>query len=115
MRNMEPNLLEQLVEQAQRDSKDWFGDTTTVDDLGFHALALCGETGEFANLVKKIERGTSSYEEVQQLLREELIDVFTYMLNIAGILEMDVLQEYTKKRTINQNRFTIARRIRNGN
>lgn len=41
--------------------------------------ALCGELGEAANLVKKIERGDFTLDEKRTELADELCDVLTYL------------------------------------
>jgi NTP pyrophosphatase (non-canonical NTP hydrolase) len=41
--------------------------------------AVCGELGEAANLIKKIERGDFELDEVRGELADELCDVLTYL------------------------------------
>jgi len=41
--------------------------------------ALCGELGEAANLIKKIERGDMTLDEARVDLADELADVLTYL------------------------------------
>jgi len=111
------SLLDVLVKQCIRDSAEWFpeaANAATTDPkvlvraLAHHTLSLCGEAGELANLVKKVDRGTVDITNIvfQSDAREELTDVFIYVLNIAGILGMDLLQEYLRKRDKNVARFT---------
>ena len=50
--------------------------------------AVCGELGELANLIKKIERGDFTLEEARPHLADELADVATYLdllANRAGV------------------------------
>lgn len=101
--------LEDLTVEARHDSTRWFGDGATVDDLGYHALALCGEAGEFANLVKKIERGTHTDTDLREDLESELVDVLTYVFTLAGILDINLDEAYAEKRKYNDKRFTEAR------
>jgi NTP pyrophosphatase (non-canonical NTP hydrolase) len=68
-------------------------------------VAMTGELGEFANLVKKVARGSMTMEEARQGLSEELTDVFIYMMNIVGILGIDLTREYNRKRQTNVRRF----------
>ena len=39
-------------------------------------------------------------------LREELVDIFIYVLILANLLEMNLEREYFKKRKINERRFS---------
>ena len=41
--------------------------------------AVCGELGETANLIKKIERGDFTLDEARASLADELCDVLTYL------------------------------------
>src|SRR5262245_13782234 len=69
-----------IVEQCQSDSRRWFPDT--ADDLGFNVLALAGEVGELANLVKKVLRGSVDPSEVYEDMETEAADVFIYICNV---------------------------------
>lgn len=95
--------LKGYVHQCVADSKRWFPDTSS--DLGFHALAMVGEAGELANLVKKVLRGTISLEEARMELAEEAIDVFIYLSNIFALLGVDPDRVYAIKRAKNEKRF----------
>lgn len=41
--------------------------------------AVCGELGEAANLIKKVERGDATLDLYRDLIAEELADVVTYL------------------------------------
>lgn len=41
--------------------------------------AVCGELGEAANLVKKVERGDFTLEEARESLGKEFADIVTYL------------------------------------
>lgn len=114
------HLIRQLQDQCLADSKKWFpavsaspneygevGEADLIKALVHHTLSMCGETGEVANLVKKIERGDRDLRNELTAfdLRDEVTDVFIYLLNIAGLLQMDLLKEYLRKRTANEKRF----------
>lgn len=106
-----------LERQALEDSERWFGDQIdqhTMRGLVHRTLAMCGEVGEVANIVKKIDRGTLDFNDatVRHELHMELVDVFVYLLNIAGLVGLDLEKGNTRKRGINDARFTEARRKR---
>lgn len=64
------------------DGKDW--------PLSKWANAVLGELGEAANLIKKIERGDFTLEQIRDDLGEELADVATYLdlLSCAAEIEL---------------------------
>lgn len=95
--------LVDLVAQCYRDSKRWF--PGSKDDLGFMTLAMLGEGGELANLVKKVERGTHSMEDLRAEMGEEAVDVLIYLCNIFAILGVDPVKIYAIKRAKNERRF----------
>lgn len=106
------NLLVELTKQCVSDSRRWFPDVNPGPDASqreiiHHTVAMFGEMGEFANIVKKIERGSLNLENpnVQFNLRDELADVLIYLLNLAGILNVDLLYAYGDKRVRNEERF----------
>jgi NTP pyrophosphatase (non-canonical NTP hydrolase) len=100
------SLLNKLAEQCLEDSARWFPGHTN-NSLTHHVLALAGEVGEVANIVKKLERGDLSLGNpaVVHHLREEVADVFIYLLNIAGIMKVDLYKAYCEKRAINEKRW----------
>jgi NTP pyrophosphatase (non-canonical NTP hydrolase) len=95
-------VLEYLARECMEDTERWFPSTNHVP---FMVLAMTGEVGEVANWVKKIERGTCTLEEVREALSEEVVDVFIYLLNIAGLLQIDLEEGYYAKRIKNEERF----------
>lgn len=52
----------------------------SAEDMRYNALAMCGEAGEVANVVKKGWRGD---ELSQNDLRDELGDVFSYWSHLV--------------------------------
>lgn len=109
----EPSNTYRLSLQCLADSERWFGDTAG-HDLGHHALALAGEVGEFANIVKKIQRGSLSIGDpkVRHHMATELADVYVYLLNLAGMLKIDLEKAYELVRVQNEQRFMEERRAR---
>jgi len=65
--------------------------------------ALCGEAGELANVIKKIYRDNKGLmtEEAKQKIKDEVGDVFWYLLflieEIAGITLEDVMKYNLEK------------------
>lgn len=100
------NLLRSMSIEALHDGKRWFPEQ--YKSVFFTVACLAGEGGEALNLAKKIERGDFTWTdpEIQQKLREEIVDSFTYTLHIAALLDMDLYVEYYKKRKFNSERFT---------
>jgi NTP pyrophosphatase (non-canonical NTP hydrolase) len=95
--------LASIARQCMSDSEKWF--PNTAHDLVYNALALAGEAGEFGNVVKKVIRGDNTVPEVLSDLREELADVFIYLMNLVELLNMDLTREYIMKRETNLARF----------
>lgn len=56
---------------SEPDGSDW--------NLAQWCNAVTGELGEAANLIKKIDRGDFTLEEIRDLLAKELADVATYL------------------------------------
>lgn len=66
-----------------------------VDRFRFLVLALCGEAGELANLVKKDWRGDDG--DRTAAIIEELADIGNYAFMIARHLGVDLETEMVKK------------------
>lgn len=109
-----PSQLAVLARQCLEDSDRWFGDTQAPGDLGHHVLALCGEVGELANYVKKVQRRSLSLSDANTRhdVVMEVADIFTYLLNIAGIMNIDLERVYNIKRSENERRFREQREWR---
>lgn len=114
MTGREPSDIYKLSLGAKINSYRWFGDTEFGTTLPHHALALCGEVGEVANIIKKVQRGSLSLNDakVHAELAMELADVFTYLINIAAILKIDLLRAYEQKCVENERRFSKERLVR---
>lgn len=96
--------LNDMIVQAIQDSEEWFGEELSKD-LTLFTIALGGEVGEFQNVVKKMMRDGLPFEEVYPLLKEELTDVLIYVLCLAGVLRVNLEEEYNRKRQFNEGRF----------
>lgn len=97
--------LFKLSQQAHADSQRWFPETST--DLGHQVLAMVGEAGEVANIVKKLQRGDKSLKDAntRYQLMMEITDVQTYLLSIAGLLGLDLDKSVQHVRSENEKRF----------
>lgn len=106
--------LVSLAKQCVSDSEEWFGDSAVVYSIPYHTLAMAGEVGEFAKLVHKIERGSLSIQDakVRYELAMKLTNVFVDMLQLAGLLHIDLEQTYMMVRADNKKRI---KREANGN
>lgn len=81
-----------------------------IKHLQYGTIALTGEVGEFANIVKKILREFNFSKKIPkeeyEKLKEEIIDIFVYFLKLADqLLEIDIEKEYFKKMKVNEKRF----------
>lgn len=114
MRPPVPSHTSTLQKQCVEDSERWFGDSDASSSVPHMALSLAGEVGEVCNLIKKIERGSLDINvaKVRVDLAMELADVYTYLLNMAGMLNIDLELAYHQKRTFNNRRFTAQREAR---
>ena len=81
-----------------------------IDEKNLPALehllvCLLGELGEFSNLLKKVVRGDYELKEVKDLLDEELVDVFIYLIKIANQFDVDLENGYLNKLEKNKVKF----------
>ncbi|HIQ13488.1 MAG TPA: nucleotide pyrophosphohydrolase [Thermoprotei archaeon] len=80
-----------------------------LDRLEYITVALAGEIGEFANIVKKMRREylhvNRERRDYLDTLKEELTDIFIYVLIASNLLDMDIEEWYTRKSNINRDRF----------
>lgn len=97
--------LVDIQAEIDQDTKDWFSEVDI--DLGYLALALAGEAGEFANLIKKIIRDDLDIntKEFRVDMAFELVDVLIYTSMLANLLGVDLAEAYSYKREINVTRF----------
>jgi NTP pyrophosphatase (non-canonical NTP hydrolase) len=95
--------LQNLAKQAGEDGHRWFPE---VQHLPHQVLSLAGEVGELANLVKKVDRGTDTFDDLRHQMISELMDVFVYAFAAAALLGIkDLDQMYANTRNLNELRF----------
>jgi NTP pyrophosphatase (non-canonical NTP hydrolase) len=83
-----------------------------IEKLKYSIIALTGELGELAEPVKKFLRESektgikkNDYENLKEQIKEELADIFIYLIKLANLLDIDLKQECFKKINKNKNRF----------
>jgi len=80
-----------------------------LDRLEYISIALAGEVGEFANIVKKMRREYLHMKRERRDylddLKEELTDIFIYILIASNLLEMDLEEWFKRKSNKNRDRF----------
>ncbi|MEH2402837.1 MazG nucleotide pyrophosphohydrolase domain-containing protein [Nostoc sp.] len=76
-----------------------------IDVLEHLIVCLVGEIGEFSNIVKKIRRGDFQLEDKKNVLDEELIDIFIYLIKISNQMDVDLEDGFLNKLEKNKNRF----------
>ena len=95
----------QFVKHAQS-----LGRLTSADEIThFLALAIAGEAGELANLVKKKWQGDAVD---QQRLREEIADIRIYLEHLARHLHVDIDEACEEKIKVVAERVAQKERAR---
>jgi len=80
-------------------------DDEHLEVLQFLLLSMVGEFGEASNIVKKVVRGDKKLEEVKDILSEEIIDIFIYVIKLIYQLDIDIDKVYNLKMEKNKTRF----------
>jgi NTP pyrophosphatase (non-canonical NTP hydrolase) len=80
---MDLNEYQQLAQQTAI-----YKDQRSIDGLTYSVLALCGETGELANKLKKHLRAGTKPDSL--VLADELGDVLWYVSAVARELGLDL-------------------------
>lgn len=99
--------LQKAFDEEHSSLFDWSNKITddNLECLEFLTVALAGELGEFANIVKKIARGDFDINEKRKDISEEVADIFAYILKISYQLDIDLEQIYLDKMKKNKERF----------
>ena len=86
-------------------------DPNGPEQARFLALALCGEAGELANLIKKAWRG----DRIDILdIADELADVRVYLEHLARVLGVDLDEACERKVDEVENRLNAKERLKEG-
>lgn len=80
-------------------------DETSPEILEHTVVCLVGELGEFANTLKKVNRGDTPYQTARENLEEELTDVFIYLMQMANQMGVNLEESYLRKLAKNRDRF----------
>jgi NTP pyrophosphatase (non-canonical NTP hydrolase) len=99
--------LQQEFDSRHESSFPWNQNISddNLQTLQYLALALCGESGEVANAIKKVIRGDVSYEEQRDAVIGEVTDVFIYVLKLAYQMGFDLENAYISKMELNRVKF----------
>ena len=102
--------LQRQFDQSRESSFGWSRQITSGDTsaLIHNSLALAGEVGELANLVKKHDRGDFSFDELLSQMPGELADIFIYLIKIAYQSGIDLEAAFLEKLEQNEGRFPSA-------
>ena len=109
--------LKEIVEinKTFSESRGWFfhksnNNKEFLEKIQYNSIALAGEVGEFANLVKKsvrsnLSNGEFPNDEMLKRMREEITDVFIYLLLTASLLDVNLEKEFLASIKKNEKRF----------
>jgi len=93
--------------------RNW-GQFHTVKNL---VLALVGEAGELASVVQWLEGVDKTFldsnQDIRQDLADELADVFIYLLRIADVSGINLMNAAEEKMKKNSRRYTIEKSFGN--
>lgn len=112
--HQQPSPLGILAKKSLSNSDRWFADSTVSRSLPHMMLAMCGEVGQVADLIKHLDRGDTSLSDTKTRveLATELADVFIYFLNICAKLNIDPQVIYDHRTADNERRFAKQQRMK---
>jgi len=93
--------INELVEDCRRFDKEKGFDTHPLEQI---MVAFIGEVGEFANILRHIQRGDKD-ERTRAHLEEEWTDMLIFVLDLAARLGIDAEKNYLAKARYNESRF----------
>lgn len=96
-------LLNEIQNVEARDSKRYF--PGMIPDELYCAVALAGEVGEVSNYIKKYRRGSITWAELIEHMRQELPDVLIYLVMLADAVDVWLGDAYLEKKAFNEDRF----------
>lgn len=99
--------LQEDFDKIHSGRKPFYEKVTQENIEALEHLIVCvmGELGEFSNIVKKVSRGDFSLTDKMEDLKEELTDVFIYLIKISNQCDIDLEKTYLEKLNKNKTRF----------
>ena len=103
--------LQELLERQRRFDAEhggrraWSFSEEDFDRVNELLVELFGEIGELANEFKKVSRGDCELHDSKDQISDEVADVFSYMLKLCNIMNIDLQQVYLHKLKRNEERF----------
>jgi NTP pyrophosphatase (non-canonical NTP hydrolase) len=96
--------------ECRRNSERWFpgihdASAQLIPLKVYYALALMGEAGEICDAIKKHHLRTGELDADPDQLRQELADVFTYLLLLADEWKVDLWDAFLEKQAICEERW----------
>jgi len=74
-----------------------------VDYMQLTVLKFTEEVGEIAQEIRRILRDKKPYD--PEAFKQELADIFVYLIQASMALKIDLAQEYYEKMRVNEQRF----------
>jgi len=110
--------IRELLEIQRKFDREhgWGTEKTNIEErlkvMEKDLIGLIGEVGEAANCLKKVRLYLDAGRDAQKVydveaphLREELIDVFIYLIRLIDITETNLEKEYLAKLANNRERY----------
>ncbi len=102
--------LQTEFDRSHHANRPFYVDITkdNLGDLEHLVVCLVGEIGEFANLLKKVVRGDFDYASASAPMKDEIADIFIYLLKISAQTGIDLEAEFLRKLEANKSRFSSS-------
>jgi len=101
--------LRKILEKIRtfRDERDWF----QFHDPKNLAEAISVEAGELLEIFLwlNIEQSSNLDEKKYNKVKEELSDIFIFILYLCDVLKVDLFDEVMKKIELNANKYTVEK------
>ena len=95
------DLIDMLIEF--RDERDWAQFHTPKNLI----MAIAGEAGELSSLAQWLDNADIKTEENKGKIRDEMADVFIYLVNLAIVMDIDLIQAANSKIVFNGFRYPV--------
>lgn len=101
-----PETAKMAIEVHQRRACPNVGEHGSLMDICFLALAMAGEAGEAANVVKKAWRDGKEVD--REKLAEEIAGTACYLVGLASAIGMDLNDEMRWQMAAFEKRYEVA-------